>query len=126
MKKLGGALLAAAVLAAGALLLLDKAPAVFQRGNPVPYLAAAAQLGEEEPFAYVGEEAGRAVYIADAGDCEALVEHVESEYGASFIEQAGAAYLFAHGEDGEERLVAQSELYWGRWVVWEVPLSASS
>ena len=76
-------------------------------------------MADETPFVCVGEEDGRSVYIMERGACEEIVFHIEAESGFSFLEQAGAGYIFA---DGEEQIVAQSEVYWGRWSVWEVPL----
>ena len=108
----------AAVLVLFAFVVAAKGPAIFQRGNPAPYLIAATQITDERPFAYVDEEDGRDVYIAKRGNNEELISHIEAESGFTVLEQAGAGYIFASGED---RLMAQTEVYWGRWVVWEVP-----
>lgn len=91
--------------------------AIFQRGNPIPYLLAAAQLDGDTPFAEVGS--GDGVYIAPRGECPALLEFVERTRHVSFVERAGSGYLFSNGVDG---LVVQSEVYWGRFTVYQVPL----
>ena len=91
--------------------------AIFQRGNPIPYLLAAAQLDSDTPFAEVGS--GDGVYIAPRGECPALLEFVERTRHVTFVERAGSGYLFSNGVDG---LVVQSEVYWGRFTVYQVPM----
>ena len=91
--------------------------AIFQRGNPIPYLLAAAQLDGDTPFAEVGS--GDGVYIAPRGECPALLEFVERTRHVTFVERAGSGYLFSNGVDG---LVVQSEVYWGRFTVYQVPM----
>ena len=91
--------------------------AIFQRGNPIPYLLAAAQLDGDTPFAEVGS--GDGVYIAPRGECPALLEFVERTRHVSFVERAGSGYLFSNGVDS---LVVSSEVYWGRFTVYQVPL----
>ena len=108
--------LVALLLAAGGVL-WRYGGAIFQRGNPIPYLLAAAQLDSDTPFAEVGS--GDGVYIAPRGECPALLEFVERTRHVSFVERAGSGYLFSNGVDG---LVVQSEVYWGRFTVYQVPL----
>ncbi len=92
------------------------APAIFQRGNPLPYLAAAMTLDADTPYAPVEGEPG--VYIARLGACPALFAEVEERYGVTFYEQAGSGYIFANGE---RRVVISSEVYFGRYTVWTTP-----
>ena len=92
------------------------APSLFQRGNPLPYLAAAAQLSDERTFVAVDGEPG--VYIAHAGECPALFAMIEAQWDVSLIEQAGSGYIFANDHI---RIVASSEIYLGRWTVWQLP-----
>ena len=108
----------AAVLAASALVVAVQGPAIFQRGNPIPYFVATLQIADDRPFAYVGEEEGREVYIAERESDEAIIDHVAKERGLDFMEQAGAGFIFS---DGRNQIIAQTEVYWGRWTVWEIP-----
>lgn len=107
-----------AAMAAVALLFIhifvSYAPAIFQRGNPLPYLTAAAQLSDEQTYI----EVMPGTYIARRGDCPALFAMVEEKWGVEFIEQAGSGYLFANDVT---RLTLSSEIYWGRYTVWTVP-----
>lgn len=113
--RLAAALVALSLAAGG--VLWRYGGAIFQRGNPIPYLLAAAQLDSDTPFAEVGS--GDGVYIAPRGECPALLEFVERTRHVTFVEQAGSGYLFSNGVDG---LVVQSEVYWGRFTVYQVPM----
>lgn len=110
------AALVALLLAAGGVL-WRYGGVIFRRGNPIPYLLAAAQLDGDTPFAEVGS--GDGVYIAPRGECPALLEFVERTRHVSFVERAGSGYLFSNGVDS---LVVSSEVYWGRFTVYQVPL----
>lgn len=90
------------------------APAIFQRGNPIPYLAAAARLNDEQTYV----EVMPGTYIARRGDCPALFAMVEEKWNVEFVEQAGSGYLFANAVT---RLTLSSEIYWGRFTVWHIP-----
>lgn len=113
--RLAAALVALSLAAGG--VLWRYGGAIFQRGNPIPYLLAAAQLDGDTPFAEVGS--GDGVYIAPRGECPALLEFVERTRHVTFVERAGSGYLFSNGVDG---LVVQSEVYWGRFTVYQVPM----
>ena len=91
--------------------------AVFQRGNPIPYLWAAAQLSEDQPFVAVDE--ARGFSISKRGECPELCEFFQDELDVQFIEQAGSGYIFS---DGTKNYVISSEVYWGRYTVWSLPL----
>ena len=92
-------------------------PVIFQRGNPVPYLAAALRLSEERPYVLV-ESRGQDVYITKRGACPALFELVEDTRQVTFVEQAGSGWLFSNGAD---TLCVTSEIYWRYFTVWQVP-----
>lgn len=94
-----------------------KADAIFQRGNPLPYLLSAIQISDEMPFVEVGE--GKGIYISKRGGCPELLEYVQDTEGVEFVEQAGSGYLFS---DGNKNLSISSEIYWGRYTVWSVPI----
>ena len=89
---------------------------IFQRGNPLPYLAAALRITEEIPYAVVDAENG--IYLSRRGECPELFAFFREETGADFLEQAGSGYLFS---DGTNRYVISSEIYWGRYTVWTLP-----
>ena len=115
-----GATAAVTALALLGLLFVAFAPAIFQRGNPLPYLAAATCLSGQQSFVLVEQNEREAVYISPLGANPVyLTVAWEGDLkGMEFREQMGAAYLFS---DGERSVAVQSEVYWGRWVVWEVP-----
>ena len=95
-------------------------PAIFQRGNPLPYLAAAARLSGPHSFVLVEQNEREAVYISQirAKPIYLTVTYEGYLRGMQFREQMGAVYLFS---DGERTVAVGSEIYWGRWVVWTVP-----
>ena len=95
-KKLWIAILVAFVVLASSVVYLNRA-VIFQRGNPIPYLTAAAKISEKNP--YVAVE---------------LLEYYQEKTGMEFVEQAGSSYLFT---DGSRNEVASSEVYWGRYTV---------
>ena len=95
-----------------------RAEVIFQRGNPLPYLMAAAHISEERPFVEVDD--GEGVYITKRGQCSEFLEYLEAAEGMEFVEQAGSGYIFA---DGTERLVVSSEVYLGKYTVWSLPVS---
>lgn len=106
---------AAAVLIAAAAI---EAPAIFQRGNPIPYLAAAAKITDETPYVQVKTSGGSSVYISRRGKCPELFKYVEESRNVEFAEQAGSGYIFSNGADS---LVISSEIYLGKYTVWQMP-----
>ena len=108
-KKLWIALLVAFVVLAASVVYLNRA-VIFQRGNPIPYLTAAARISEKNPYVAVDE--------AKRGECQELLEYYQEKTGMEFVEQAGSSYLFT---DGSRNEVASSEVYWGRYTVWVLP-----
>lgn len=118
MKKRTGkqiCLCATAVLIAFLSAVLLKWDTVFQRGNPIPYLAAAARLSEDNPFEAVKSEEG--IYITRRGDNLELFRMIRNTYDVEYIDQLGSGYLFS---DGEYNYIVGSEIYWGVFTVWTV------
>lgn len=114
-KKLWIAILVAFVVLVSSVVYLNRA-VIFQRGNPIPYLTAAARISEKNPYVAVNEAKG--IYISKRGECPELLEYYQEKAGMEFVEQAGSSYLFT---DGSRNEVASSEVYWGRYTVWVLP-----
>lgn len=93
------------------------APAIFQRGNPIPYLTAAMKIDDDTPYVAVDVEGTKSVYISRRGECKELFDEIESR-GFQFQEQGGSSYFFS---DGYNEMIVQSEIYWGKYTVWQVP-----
>ena len=90
--------------------------AIFQRGNPIPYLTAAFKLSETNPYVVVDELNG--IYISKRGDKDALFQMIQDTYGVELKDQLGSSYLFS---DGENNYTISFEIYWGRFTVWMLP-----
>ena len=90
--------------------------AIFQRGNPIPYLISAIQISESNPYVAVDETKG--IYISKRGECPELFDFFCEQTGMEFVEQAGSGYQFT---DGDRNDVISSEVYWGRYTVWTIP-----
>ena len=95
-------------------------PVIFQRGNPIPYLAAAMDIDTENPYVKVDVDDTNSIYISlrEDGECEVLFHDVAYSRGFEFLEQTGSGYIFS---DGKNRLVISSETYLGKFIVWKVP-----
>ena len=93
-----------------------KRDAIFQRGNPIPYLTAAFQLSDENPYVAVNEL--NCIYISKRGDKEALFQMIQDTYSVELKDQLGSSYLFSNGENN---YTVSSEIYWGRFTVWTLP-----
>ena len=72
------------------------------------------KISEENPLAEVKE----GVYITKLGNTETVISFVEEKWKVKFVEQAGSGYIFSNGLDS---LTASSEIYWGRYTVWDIP-----
>ena len=92
---------------------------IFQRGNPIPYLIAAVQISESNP--YVAVDDGSGTYISMSGECPELLDFFQEKTGMDFVEQVGSGYLFA---DDAGTAVISSEVYWKYFTVWELPDAA--
>ena len=111
-------LLAAVAILLAAVLVLDLwGPVIFQRGNPIPYLAAAVKL-TAQPYARVEDRSVHDIYITRGHDCPELFQKIETDRGVTFAEQMGSAFRFTNGKDS---LTVSSEIYWRYFVVWQVP-----
>ena len=95
--------------------------AIFQRGNPIPYLAAMSRLSEENPFEPVKNMDG--IYVTWRGDKEGLFQMIQDAYHVEYEDQLGSSYVFS---DGEVTYMVDSEIYWGRFTVWTVPFLAAA
>ena len=87
--------------------------AIFQRGNPIPYLAAAVKLSDDNTFEAVEHMDG--IYITKRGEKQDLFRMVQDVYDVEYKDQLGSGYLFS---DGEQNYIISSEIYWGRFTVW--------
>lgn len=93
-------------------------PVIFQRGNPIPYLSAASKLVGNTAYAQVNVDNSASVYISHKGTCEELLDYISENRSFELQEQAGGAYIFSNGTD---ELIVTSEIYLGKYTVWEVP-----
>lgn len=90
--------------------------AIFQRGNPIPYLIAATKISNEQSYVQVEGEEG--IFISKRGECPDLFEYVEFNWNVELVEQAGSGYVFSNGIG---YLNVSSEIYWRNYTVWTVP-----
>ena len=109
---------AGALFLAAAIVLLGWGDAIFQRGNPIPYLLAAVQLDEDTPYALVDETEKFSVYITERDAQEKMIAAIEASTESRFLEQGGRGFFF---ENVKEHFVVVNEVYWGRYLVWNVP-----
>ena len=107
-----------AVILAVMFFLLGWGDAIFQRGNPIPYLLAAVQLDEDTPYALVDETEKFSVYITERDAQEKMIAAIEASTESRFLEQGGRGFFF---ENMKEHFVVVNEVYWGRYLVWNVP-----
>lgn len=111
-RKIGFAcVIAVAILFASATIF--KWDAIFQRGNQIPYLAAAVKLSTDNTFEVV--ENMENIYITKRDEKDSLFQMIQDSYGVEFKDQLGSGYLFS---DGENSYIVGSEIYWGRFTVW--------
>ena len=87
--------------------------AVFQRGNPIPYLSAAVKLTGDHTYAAVDNSEN--LYITRRGDKQDLFQMIQDTYHVEYRDQLGSSYLFS---DGEKNYIVGSEIYWGRFTIW--------
>ena len=77
-------------------IITSKWNAIFQRGNPIPYLAAAVKLSDENTFEEVENMEG--IYITKRGEKQDLFQMVQNTYDVEYKDQLGSAHLFSDGE----------------------------
>ena len=97
-------------------------PAIFQRGNPFPYLTAALTLSQEKPYAQVCTDTTSTTFLTQSSVCPELIRHIEDKCNASFHEQGGSAFLFS---SNGKQLVVNTEILWGNYIVWDVPCTGA-
>ena len=112
-KRMIGILCAAAVFILIASILMSKWNVIFQRGNPIPYLAAAVKLSHDNTFEAVENMEG--IYITKRGEKQELFRMIQDTYHVEYKDQLGSGYLFS---DGELNYIVGSEIFWGRFTVW--------
>ena len=106
------------LVAAVMVLLIGWGDAIFQCGNPLPYLMAAVQLDDETPYALVKETENFEIYITARDVQEKMIAAIEAATESEFLEQGGRAFFF---ENAQEHFAVENEIYWGRFLVWRVP-----
>lgn len=87
--------------------------AIFQRGNPIPYLSAAIKLTDDRTFVAVGNRDD--IYITKRSNNHDLFQMIQEIHHVEFKDQLGSGYLFS---DGENHYIVGSEIYWGSFTVW--------
>lgn len=92
-------------------------PAIFQRGNPLPYLQAMTELHLNHPFAEVPQRDGELISLSGKEAEKAVLAYIEAKYDAVLCDQFGNAFVF---EQDEVRLQVMTEVYWSRFRVWRV------
>lgn len=95
-KKLWIAFLVAFVVLVSSVVYLNRA-VIFQRGNPIPYLTAAARISEKNPYVAVDEAKG--VYISKRGECPELLEYYQEKQGWNLSNRLGAATCLLMGAE---------------------------
>ena len=93
-------------------------PVIFQRGNPIPYLRAAAKLNDDTQYVQVKQTESESIYITRKGESDALLRMFAEGTGAVFQEQLGSTYIFS---DDDNEWLLESEIYWKNYTVWVVP-----
>lgn len=94
-------------------------PVIFQRGNPIPYLRAAAKLNDDTQYVQVKQTESESIYITRKGESDALLRMFAEGTGAVFQEQLGSTYIFS---DDDKEWLLESEIYWKIYTVWVVPI----
>jgi hypothetical protein len=91
--------------------------AIFQRGNPIPYIGKMFILNSENPYqkVFLDED----VYITRNDDYDELISYIEETYDVSLLEQMGYSYFF--GSD-EKSISASAEIYWKYYLVWQLTI----
>jgi hypothetical protein len=91
--------------------------AIFQRGNPIPYIGKMFTLNSKNPYQKVFFDED--VYITRNDDYDELIRHIEETYNVSLLEQMGYSYFF--GSD-EKSISASAEIYWKYYLVWQLTI----
>jgi len=99
--------------------------AIFQQGNPLPYISKMITLSDNNPFARVFED--QDIYLMRNSNIERfgtgfLVEYIENTYDVTYIEQMGSSVFF---DSGEKTIIADIEVYWRYFTIWELAIDLS-
>lgn len=106
-------LLTIIILALSAFMIAFKWNSIFQRGNPIPYMAAMVKLSDKNSFEAVANTDD--TYITRRDDKQQFFQMIQDTYGLELMDQLGSSYLFS---DGEKNYIVASEIYWGQFTVW--------
>lgn len=87
--------------------------AIFQRGNPIPYVSKMFSLDDDT--AYIDVFGDKREYLTKRYESDALFQYVEKEYGVIYKEQMGSGYVF---EAEGHKIILTSQIYWKYYVVW--------
>lgn len=115
MKKRTYFLCAIVIVILAASVIASKWKVIFQRGNPIPYIAAMLKLTDDNTFEAVANLEG--IYITKRGEKDDLFQMLQDTYDIEYQDQIGSGYVFS---DGEQNYIVGSEIYWGRFTVWTV------
>lgn len=105
--------------------------AIFQRGNPFPYIRGMlqlqftnkefAQIQKSEPTTYITKEDNYEEFHNSIGDnYNELYRYIESKYEVTFEQRIGGTVIF-HSD--EKRVNVGTEIYWKTYIVWTVSVS---
>ena len=95
-KKLWIAILVAFVVLAASVVYLNRA-VIFQRGNPIPYLTAAARISEKNPYVAVDEAKG--IYISSVENARSCLSIIRKKQGWNLSNKLGAAICLLMGAE---------------------------
>ena len=95
--------------------------AIFQRGNPLPYVSKMLALNDSSHYAKVFDNED--VYITRSNNGREMIKYIESAYAVTFTEQMGSAYFF---NSDDKSLIASAEIYWRKYLVWEIEIQEGS
>ena len=91
--------------------------AIFQRGNPLPYVSKMFALNDSNHYVKVFDNED--VYITRSNNGGEMIKYIESAYAVTFTEQMGSAYSF---NSDDKTVIASTEIYWGKYLVWDIEI----
>jgi len=91
--------------------------AIFQRGDPLPYIGKMLTLNDHNTYSKVF--ADKDTYITQYTDAavDTFCSYIENTYHVQFISQMGGDCIF-HSD--EQTIFADFEVYWGNYLVWDL------
>ena len=94
--------------------------AIFQRGNPLPYISKMVTLNDDNPCARVFDDQDvfiiKNAYQVRYGN-GALIKNIEDTYDVTYREQMGGCAFF---DSDEKTMIADIEVYFRYYEVWEL------